>query len=59
VESSLFVGGWGCSNHGGRTVTVNGLARTCGDFPLPSAINGYHYFSFSAGDLSFASFYWF
>ena len=32
-RTSANVNGWGCSNFDGRTVTVGGVARTCGQLP--------------------------
>ena len=50
--------GWGCSNFDGRTVKVNGVPVTCAQVPLPGKLNGAYYFDISAGDFSYASFYW-
>ena len=53
------VRGWGCSNMEGRTVSVNGVAVTCGagPFPLPKSSDGYTYFSATAGQYPWASIY--
>ena len=48
-RTSATVNGWGCSNFDGRTVTVGGLARTCGQLPLTRSSDGYYYFSVTAG----------
>lgn len=50
--------GWGCSNFEGRSIRVNGSTVTCGQVPLPSRIDGSYYFDISAGEFSYASFYW-
>jgi hypothetical protein len=52
------VDGWGCSNDAGRTVSVNGMAMTCGQMPLPARQNGAYYFSFTAGTYSYAALYY-
>ena len=51
--------GWGCSNLTGRTLKVNGVAETCAALPLPAKINGYYYFDVTAGDVDYASIYWY
>jgi endoglucanase len=57
-RTSANVAGWGCSNFDGRTVKVNGVAKTCGQMPMPSKwSDGYHYFDVSAGAYSWAAFY--
>jgi hypothetical protein len=48
------VNGWGCYNFDGRTVTVSGVARTCGQLPLTRAADGYYYFSVTAGQFPWA-----
>jgi hypothetical protein len=50
--------GWGCSNFDGRTIKVNGVTVTCGQVPLPEREHGAYYFDISAGEFSYASFYW-
>jgi xyloglucan-specific exo-beta-1,4-glucanase len=57
------VNGWGTSNFAGRTiaVTVNGTgtAVTTVGAALPAkAASDYYHFSSSAGQLSYASVYW-
>ena len=52
------INGWGCSNFDGRTLKVNGVAKDCGNMPLPAKVNGYYYFDCSAGTYSYASIYW-
>jgi len=58
-RTTQSVKGWGCSNFAGRTVSVNGLATTCGagPFPLPKHTDGYTYFSATAGQYPWASIY--
>ena len=51
------IAGWGCSNFDGRTLTVGGVARTCGQLPLTRAADGYYYFAVTAGQFSWASLY--
>jgi hypothetical protein len=48
------VNGWGCFNFDGRTVTVSGEARTCGQMPLTRAADGFIYFSVTAGAFPWA-----
>jgi len=50
--------GWGCSNFDGRTVKVNGVEVACAQVPLPQQVHGAYYFQISAGQFSYASFYW-
>ncbi len=58
-KTAQNVRGWGCSNMEGRTVSVNGVAVTCGagPFPLPKSSDGYTYFSATAGQYPWASIY--
>ena len=51
------IAGWGCSNFDGRTLTVGGVARTCGQLPLTRAADGYYYFAVTAGSFAWASLY--
>jgi endoglucanase len=51
------IAGWGCSNFSGRTLTVGGVARTCGQLPLTRAADGYFYFAVTAGQFPWASLY--
>jgi aryl-phospho-beta-D-glucosidase BglC (GH1 family) len=51
------IAGWGCSNFDGRTLTVGGVARTCGQLPLTKAADGYYYFAVTAGQYAWASLY--
>ncbi|HYJ41856.1 MAG TPA: cellulase family glycosylhydrolase, partial [Steroidobacteraceae bacterium] len=51
------IAGWGCSNFDGRTLTVGGVARTCGQLPLTRSADGYYYFSVTAGQFAWASLY--
>ena len=48
------VAGWQASEMSGRTIRVNGVTVAPGA-PLPPAINGKYYFSFSAGGFTWAS----
>jgi endoglucanase len=54
-RTSATVNGWGCSNFDGRTVTVGGEARTCGQLPLTRSGDGFIYFSATAGSFPWAS----
>ena len=56
-RTNMNIQGWGCSNFDGRTVTVGGVARTCGQLPLTKAADGYYYFAVTAGQFSWASLY--
>ena len=54
-RTSATINGWGCSNFDGRTVTVGGAARTCGQLPLTRAGDGFTYFIVTAGTFPWAS----
>jgi len=54
-RTNATINGWGCSNFDGRTVTVSGIARTCGQLPLTRAADGYYYFAVTAGSFAWAS----
>jgi hypothetical protein len=56
-RTNMNIQGWGCSNFDGRTVTVGGVARTCGQLPLTKAADGYYYFAVTAGSFAWASLY--
>ena len=56
-RTSQSIAGWGCSNFDGRTLTVGGVARTCGQLPLTRASDGYYYFAVTAGTYPWASLY--
>jgi hypothetical protein len=56
-RTNMNIAGWGCSNFDGRTVTVGGVARTCGQLPLTKAADGYYYFAVTAGSFAWASLY--
>jgi endoglucanase len=56
-RTNMNVAGWGCSNFDGRTLTVSGVARTCGQLPLTRAADGYYYFAVTAGTYPWASLY--
>ena len=49
------INGWQASEMAGRTIRVNGVLVTPGQMPLPPAVNGSHYFQFSAGSFDWAS----
>jgi endoglucanase len=54
-RTSATIAGWGCSNFDGRTVTVGGAVRTCGQLPLTRAADGFTYFVVTAGTFPWAS----
>jgi hypothetical protein len=54
-RTNTAINGWGCSNFDGRTVTVGGVARTCGQLPVTRSADGYVYFSVTAGTFPWAS----
>lgn len=56
-RTSAAINGWGCSNFNGRTVTVGGQARTCGQLPLIRSADGYYYFAVTGGTYPWASLY--
>jgi hypothetical protein len=56
-RTNATVNGWGCFNFDGRTVTVGGQARTCGQMPLTRSSDGYYYFSVTAGTYPWAGMY--
>ena len=56
-RTNLNIQGWGCSNFDGRTLTVGGVARSCGQLPLTKAADGYYYFAVTAGQYPWASLY--
>jgi len=51
------INGWGCYNFDGRTLTVGGVARTCGQMPLTRSADGYYYFAATAGQFPWAGLY--
>ena len=58
-RTNATINGWGCSNFDGRTLTVGGVARTCGQLPITKSSDGYYYFAVTAGQFSWASmFFW-
>jgi len=57
-RTNATINGWGCSNFDGRTVTVGGQARTCGQLPLTRSADGYYYFAVTAGTYPWASLYY-
>jgi mannan endo-1,4-beta-mannosidase len=56
-RTNATVNGWGCYNFDGRTLTVSGVARTCGQMPLTKAADGYYYFAVTAGQYPWAGLY--
>jgi lysophospholipase L1-like esterase len=58
-RTSTTINGWGCYNFDGRTLMVNGVARSCGQMPLTRAADGYYYFAATAGQFPWAGiFFW-
>jgi endoglucanase len=56
-RTSQNIAGWGCSNFDGRTLTVGGVSRTCGQMSLTRSSDGYYYFAVTAGTYPWASLY--
>jgi aryl-phospho-beta-D-glucosidase BglC (GH1 family) len=56
-RTSATINGWGCYNFDGRTLTVGGQARTCGQMPLIRSSDGYYYFSVTGGTYPWAGLY--
>lgn len=56
-RTNANIAGWGCSNFDGRTLTVGGVARSCGQLPLTRWSDGYYYFSITGGTYPWASLY--
>jgi mannan endo-1,4-beta-mannosidase len=56
-RTNQTINGWGCYNFEGRTLTVGGVARTCGQMPLTRAADGYYYFAATAGQFPWAGIY--
>jgi len=56
-RTNATINGWGCYNFDGRTVTVGGVARTCGQMPLTRSSDGYYYFSVTSGTYPYAGMY--
>jgi hypothetical protein len=54
-RTNMTINGWGCSNFDGRTLTVGGQARSCGQLPLTRSADGYYYFAVTAGTFPWAS----
>jgi uncharacterized repeat protein (TIGR02543 family) len=58
-RTSATINGWGCSNFDGRTVSVGGAVKTCGQTPLTKSADGFTYFVVTAGAFPWAAlFYW-
>jgi len=53
-RTNANINGWGCYNFDGRTVSVGGIARTCGQMPLTRSSDGYYYFAVTAGQFPWA-----
>jgi aryl-phospho-beta-D-glucosidase BglC (GH1 family) len=53
-RTNANINGWGCFNFDGRTVTVGGVARTCGQTPLNRSSDGFYYFSVTGGAFPWA-----
>jgi aryl-phospho-beta-D-glucosidase BglC (GH1 family) len=56
-RTNATINGWGCSNFDGRTVTVGGQPRSCGQLPLLRSSDGDYYFAVTAGQFPWASIY--
>ena len=56
-RTNATINGWGCSNFDGRSVTVGGQARSCGQLPLTRSADGYYYFAVTGGTYPWASLY--
>lgn len=56
-RTSATINGWGCFNFDGRSVTVGGQVRSCGQMPLTRSSDGYYYFSVTAGVFPWAGLY--
>jgi endo-1,4-beta-xylanase len=56
-RTNATINGWGCYNFAGRTLTVGGQARTCGQMPLIRSSDGYYYFSVTGGTYPWAGLY--
>jgi mannan endo-1,4-beta-mannosidase len=56
-RTNANINGWGCYNFDGRTLTVGGVARSCGQMPLTRSADGYYYFAVSAGQYPWAGLY--
>jgi hypothetical protein len=54
-RTAATINGWGCSSFDGRTVTVGGEARTCGQMPVTKSADGFTYFSATAGAFPWAT----
>jgi GH35 family endo-1,4-beta-xylanase len=56
-RTNATINGWGCYNFEGRTVTVGGQARTCGQMPVTRSSDGFYYFSATGGTFPWAGLY--
>jgi mannan endo-1,4-beta-mannosidase len=56
-RTNANINGWGCYNFDGRTVTVGGVLRACGQMPLTRSADGYYYFEATAGQYPWAGLY--
>lgn len=56
-RTNANISGWGCYNFDGRTVSVGGVMRSCGQMPLTRNADGYYYFQVTAGQYPWAGLY--
>ena len=56
-RTNANVNGWGCYNFDGRSVSVGGVLRSCGQLPLTRNADGYFYFEVTAGQFPWAGLY--
>jgi endoglucanase len=56
-RTNANINGWGCYNFDGRTVTVGGVLRSCGQMPVTRNADGYSYFQVTAGQYPWAGLY--
>jgi hypothetical protein len=58
-RTNAVISGWGCFNFDGRTLTVGGEARTCGQMPVTRSADGFVYFNVTAGAFPWAGLFTF
>ena len=58
-RTNATVSGWGCFNFDGRTISVGGVATTCGAMPVARSADGFVYFSATAGAFPWAGLFTF
>src|SRR5262249_14602601 len=56
-RTNAMINGWGCYNFDGRTLTVGGQARACGQMPVTRSPDGYYYFAVTGGTFPWAGLY--